>query len=79
MRVSHSFFCDAAHLLHQHGEVDEAEARAAVLLGIDQAEPALLGELGPEVVGDAGGLFHARPDEPGRALVLEEFARGRAE
>ena len=56
----------------------EAERRAAVLFGVDQTEPALLGELGPELVGDAGGLFHPRLYEPGRALILEEFARGRA-
>src|SRR5262247_4065846 len=36
---------DAAHLFHQHREVDEAEPRTAVLLGVDEPEPSLLGEL----------------------------------
>src|SRR5437879_3955269 len=69
----------AAHLFHEHGEVDEAEPGAAVGLGIDEAQPALLGELGPELRREARVLGHARADELGRALVLEELPRRRAE
>src|SRR2546426_12061504 len=67
------------HLLHQHREVDEAEAGSAVLLGVDQSEPALLGELRPELVGDARRLLHPRAHERRRALVVQKLPRGRAE
>src|SRR2546426_1016379 len=38
-----------------------------------------LGQHGPELVGHARRLLHPRSHESGRALVLEELARGRAE
>ena len=38
----------AAHLLDKHGEVEEAEAVAAVLLGEDHAHPTLAGHFLPE-------------------------------
>src|SRR2546422_6663486 len=47
--------------------------------GVDQAEPALLGELHPELVGDARRLLHPRAHERRGALVFEELPRGRAE
>src|SRR5439155_1385617 len=59
--------------------VDESEPGAAVLFRVDQAQPSLLGELGPEFVGHARRLLHPRSDERGRALVLEKLPRGRAE
>src|SRR2546426_842748 len=68
-----------AHLFHQHREVDEPEARAAEFLSVDQAQPPLLGQLGPELVGHARGLFHPGPHERRGALVLEELPRGGAE
>src|SRR3989442_1772975 len=39
--------------LHHHGEPHKAAPGPAVLLRIDQTEPSLLGELGPELVGHA--------------------------
>ena len=69
----------AAHLFHEHGEVHKAEAAAPVLLGKHQAQPSLLGHLGPELVGDPLRLRHALAHELRGAFVLEELARGRAQ
>ena len=65
----------APHLLEDHREVDESQADATVRLGVDQAEPAELGELAPELVGRAGGVVHHPPDESGGTLLLEEAPR----
>src|SRR5581483_6519291 len=54
---------------------DEGEARAAVLLGEDQAVPAELGHLLPELTRVAGLVVHHLPDERHRALLREEVAR----
>src|ERR1041384_3411166 len=50
----------AAHLFHEHGEVDEAEAGAAELFRIHETEPPLLAQLLPELIGHARRLRHAR-------------------
>jgi hypothetical protein len=46
----------APQLLAQDGELDRAEALAAVLLGDGDARPAELGQLAPQRVVDTGGL-----------------------
>ncbi len=49
---------------------------APVRLGKHEAEPALLGHLGPELIGDTGRLRHPLAHKLRRALVLEKLARG---
>src|SRR5439155_10043092 len=58
--------------------VDDAKSDTTVLLGKDEAEPALLGQLGPEIVGHSRRLFHPLPHDGGGALVLEELPRASA-
>ena len=64
------------HLFHQHDEVDEAEAAAALTLGKDDPEPALLRQLLPEFVGDRRGFRHSRAHKPRVAFALEKAPCG---
>src|SRR3990170_4406856 len=69
----------APHLLHEDHQVHEPEPHPAVLLGRDQAEPTLLGQLGPEGGVHGLGPVHQGADLYRRALVLEELAGGAAQ
>src|SRR6266851_564400 len=69
----------APDLFHQHDEVDQAEPTAAIRLVIGDAEPALLGELLPELASDRRLRCHHLAHECRRALAVEEFARGVAQ
>ena len=62
----------AAHLLHQHGHVDEAETAAARFLRVENAEPSLLGELPPKVFGYCCRLRHTLTHKGGGAFVFEK-------
>jgi hypothetical protein len=64
------------HLFHQYDEIDEPEPAAALLLRVDDAEPALVGELLPKLVGDRRRLGHSPAHELGVALALEKASRG---
>ena len=65
---------ETAHLLHHHVHVDEPEAEAAVLLGHQQAGPPDVGDLLPDLVGEAALVVgHGPHVGPGR-LALEELA-----
>jgi hypothetical protein len=66
------------HFLHQYDKIDKAEATAAHFFRVNGSEPALLGELLPELVGDRCPLSHALPHELGRALALQEPPRALA-
>src|SRR5439155_6936713 len=53
---------DAAHLLEDDDQVDKIEARAAVLLGQDEAHPAEPGHLLPLLVAEAPLVLHHLAD-----------------
>src|SRR4030095_9494425 len=67
------------HLRQERGEIDKAEPHAVVGLGVDEAEPALLGELPPELGAHALRHVHETAHCLRRALVLEELPGGAAE
>src|SRR5208282_4085451 len=69
----------AAHLFHQYDEIDEPEPAAAFLFRVDDAEPALLGQLLPEPVGDCRGFRYSLAHELRCALALEEAPRAVAQ
>ena len=60
----------------KHDQIDEAKPAAAIILGIDDPEPALLGELTPECVGHRLRGGHTLAHKAAVAFALEEFARG---
>ena len=70
---------DAAHLLEDDDQVDEVEARAAVLLGQDEAHPAEPRHLLPLLVAEAPLVLHHLADVGHGAFLGEEVARRLAE
>ena len=69
----------APHLLHQDDEIDQAEPAAAIRFRVDDAEPALLGELLPEFVGDRRRFRPCAPARSGCRIRRREIcARSRA-
>src|SRR5215469_4550817 len=67
------------HFFHQYDEVDETEPAAALLLGVDDPQPTLVGELLPELVSNLCRLRHSLADELGRAFALEKPPRAVAQ
>src|SRR6516225_65708 len=68
-----------AHFLHQYCHFDEAEPAAARLLGEEDAEPTLIGQLLPENVGHRRRLRHAVADKGRGTFVFEEPSGARAQ
>ncbi len=66
-----------AELLLDHGQLDDAQAQPAVLLGHEQRRPAELADGRPALVGEAAvGLVGQPPDLLGLVARGEEVARG---